>query len=108
MIAAHTVTAEATGVRRCCRERMFQPGLPNLLKPVVVIGGATHAIHVLRNHGVIVVWKCKPIGVLGPSIARICSYRQANLGSSMAILCHFGQVSHDDIGARLSANCWLP
>ena len=76
-------TAKAASVALQSKERMLQPGLPDLLK---AIGAAAHAIQILRNDGVIVVRQREPIEFLVSVITRSRSHPQADKASTNSTL----------------------
>ena len=84
---------------------MFHRRLANLFEPLGVVSSAAHQIQILRDHRMIVVWQFKPIQVHLSVITGDCLDREADLRSNGIIkLRQPGEVSNDDIGARLCAN----
>ena len=79
---------------------MFQPGLANLLEPVVIAGSAAHSIQVLWDDRMIVIRQCKPIASLLSRCYRNRSHRQADKVSITSKLLHTGQIANDDIRSR--------
>ena len=93
-------TAKAAKVALQSKERMFEPGLADLFKAVVITGSAAHAIQILRNDGVIRVRQRKPIQLGVSVITRSRPHPKANKAPTTSTLRHGGQISHDDIRAR--------
>src|SRR5436190_19819493 len=83
---------------------MFQPGLANLLEPLVVADSTAHAIEVLRNDGMIAIRQCKPMQWLLPVITGSGSDPQADKAYTTSTLLHRRQISNDDIRLRDSIN----
>src|SRR5919197_849540 len=84
---------------------MFQPGLPDLFKAVVVIGAAAHPIKVLRNNGMIDLRQCKPVERLITVVTRSRSNSQSDEVSIAPVLRHFRQPPDDDIWPRHQSRC---
>jgi hypothetical protein len=59
--ASRGVTAKAAFVVVSCEERMFYPGLADVLEALVVVGASTHPVEILRNDRVASVRQRKPI-----------------------------------------------
>src|SRR6266496_2982750 len=83
---------------------MFQPGLANLLEPLVVADSTAHAIEVLRNDGMIVIGQSKPMQWLFSVITGSRSHPEADKGSTTSTLLHGRQISNDDIRPRDSSH----
>src|SRR6266513_1941935 len=89
------------------QERVLTPGLPDLFEAFVVIGSTTHPVKILRNKRVIGIWQREPIHWFLAIVARICSYRQTNLGRVVSLLVHVLDVSNNNIGTRHQGwLCW--
>src|SRR6266480_685316 len=70
MRAADTVATVAANILRERGEGVFQPGLADLLEPLVVSGAAALAIQILWNDRVIIARQLEPIKIDGAGIAR--------------------------------------
>src|ERR1700682_5592439 len=94
------VATKAASVVFQSEERMLQPRLSDLFKPIVVGRSAAHPIEILRNDRMVGIWQRKPIERLVAVITRGCAHSQTNLRSATSKLRHGRQISHDDIRSR--------
>ena len=63
MRSTHPITTETAGVPSKSRKRVFQPGLADLFKALIVIRSAAHSVKILRNDRMIRLRQRKPIEI---------------------------------------------
>ena len=98
---ADAVAAKSAEVLGQCRKAVLHLRLSDLFKPLVIVSSAAHAVHVLRNDGVIVVGQGKPVKVNRSGVARIGADREADLRArSRSELCKSVKVADDNVRSR--------
>src|SRR6185503_18860188 len=87
---------------------MFDAGLPNLFKAVVVGGPTAHAIKILRNHRMVIGWQGKPVQIHSAGIAGVGAHGEAYLSAAAGRrLVQPRQVSDYDIWPGVRTCSWL-
>src|ERR1044072_2364087 len=97
-LTATRVTCSANGVFQC-KERMLQPGLPDLFKAFGVVCSSSHSIEILWDDGMVGIRQLQPIQWLIAVVTRRRSYRETHLSPGASFLLQVWQISDDDVRA---------
>ena len=103
-MGASRATAGVTGPANSALQRrkcVLEPGLADLLEPLIIGSATAHSVEILRDNRVVGLRQRKPIERLIAVITRSCSHPQPDkvIYGVVSVLCHLWQVAHKDIRA---------